>query len=579
MNYLKTATAFTLIISCFMALSDNVLGTCKEDYLLKKWEQAQVSCEIELTNDTSEHKSISVLSQLANVYSHLDNRIKESHYMESVKNHPEFSENLMEQYYWHRRMGQLAFYKTNYDKTVEYFEKDFDIASQLNNKELQSKSFNDLGILYHTTGDYSKALEYYKYSLALKLELNDDYTVANTYSNIGSLLLEIEKPLDSIDYLLNAIKYYEKVAIQKSGKMVTHVYEELSMAYLKSGQDKKAESYINKILVSKPVQKSNEEQFNARLALAKYYNKEGKPEMAQLLLNKANNTEKPMYFLVTSLELAKTELNLNNLEKAKSVALKGLQTAKENEDVFYQFNFNFILSEILEQDNPKMALTYLKDFQLSREEFLQAKYDSKIDTIEYEIKKHKFDRDLLAEQLVNSEKEKRITALTNWVLMGFILLMITLMAWALSVYKKRKEKQEFLEQIKYHKDQLELLNATKLARVQDEKVTVIITKDTFKEALIKAMIEAVDIWNRHTGKNRIDLAEKSKVWTVTIDNGNLRTRSMDKYLSKKNMPANPRWRKVVRTCHFILSDSSLNGADRDLLNNNLNEIMAIIKVL
>ncbi len=93
------------------------------------------------------------------------------------------------------------------------------------------------------------------------------------------------------------------------------------------------------------------------------------------------------------------------------------------------------------------------------------------------------------------------------------------------------------------------------------------------------MVEAVDIWNRHTGKNRLDLAENSKVWTVTNDNGTLRTRSMDKYLSLKNIPANPRWRKVVRTCHFILSDSNLNNTDREILNNNLNQIMQVIKAL
>ena len=198
-----------------MALSENLLGACQEHFLSKQWGKAQLSCQAQLNNDSSEHKSLSVLSKLANIYSRLDDIDKELFYMESVKNHPEFSNNLFEQYYWNRRMGQLAFYKTNYDETGKFFEKTFEIAAKLNNKELQSKSFNDLGVLYNTTGDYSRALEYYKYSLTLKLELDDYYAVANTYSNIGSLLYELEKPLDSIDYLLNAIEYYEKVDIKK----------------------------------------------------------------------------------------------------------------------------------------------------------------------------------------------------------------------------------------------------------------------------------------------------------------------------------------------------------------------------
>ena len=579
MNYQKCGTLLSFLILSFIALSENLSGTCEEHYISKQWLKAQLSCESELNKEDSKQNPLSLLSQLTNIYSRLDNMEKELFYLNAVKNHPEFRTNLLEQYYWYRRMGQLAYYKTNYQDTENFFEKTFEIASALNDKELQSKSFNDLGNLYNITGDYSKALEYYKKSLALKLELTDYYAVANTYSNIGSLLSELEKPLDSIDYLISAIEYYQKVDTKKSAKMITHVYEELSMAYLKSNQNTMAEFYVNKILASNKLRTTNEEQSNARLALAKYYNEQDKPEIAQMLLTKENYSEKPMYFLVTSLELAKTELELKNIEKAKEVALEGLKRAKQSNDIFYQFNFNLILSQIMEIDKPELALSYLKDFQLGREEFLQMKYDSKIDTIEFQIKKHKFDKDLLAEQLVNSEKQKRITTLTNWILIGFLLLMTTFIAWALYIYQKRKEKLVFLEQIKYHTDQLELLNAAAQERDQDQKVTEIITKDTFKETLIKAMVEAIDIWSRHTGKNRIDLAEKSKVWTVTIDNGTLRTRSMDKYLSQKNIPANPRWRKVVRTCHFILSDSSLNSVDRNLLNDNLNKIMKILKEL
>jgi len=93
------------------------------------------------------------------------------------------------------------------------------------------------------------------------------------------------------------------------------------------------------------------------------------------------------------------------------------------------------------------------------------------------------------------------------------------------------------------------------------------------------MIEAVSIWEKHTKTNRVELAEKSKLWTVSIDNGTLRTRSLDKYLSLEKIPLNPRWRNVAGTCHFILADMTLSPKDRSLLNQHLDSIMQNVKML
>lgn len=561
------------------AQNNNNLESCEQYFQQGDWEKAQEFCTIAVNGDATNVQKLNIQINLALIYLNLDNVDKASQSLQSAQNNPAFVDQKLSQYDWNRYQGQLAFLDGQYKKSLDYFTQAFDLSVQLDNEKLKSRSYNDFGVVYDKTGDYSQAIENFQKSLAIKLTLGDDLVSANTLSNIGSLLFELEKYDDSISYALQAIEYYQRVDNDSAQKMITHVHEELSMAYLKTGQDDKAQFYINEIVASNKVRTTNEEQSNANLALAKYYYEEDKPEIARVLLNQAIYTDKPMYFLETSLELAKIELELGNTEKAQNIALEGLKVAKENDDVFYQFNFNHLLSQSMEQDQPLKALSYLKDYQRAREDFLKKKYDSKIDTIEYQIKKHKFDKELLTEQLANSEKQKRIAGLTNLVLMVSLFLMITVMAWLLYIYKKRKQTQEFLAQIKYHKDQFELLNAAQQEQVVDEKATNVITKHDFKEALIKAMVEAVDIWNRHTGKNRIDLAEKSKVWAVTVDNGTLRTRSMDKYLSIKNIPANPRWRKVVRTCHFILSDSSLNTIDRGLLNDNVNKIMDVIKKL
>lgn len=87
----------------------------------------------------------------------------------------------------------------------------------------------------------------------------------------------------------------------------------------------------------------------------------------------------------------------------------------------------------------------------------------------------------------------------------------------------------------------------------------------YREALVKVMQDCHYYWQKVTGESIIDLAEKSRIWSVSIDNGRLRTRSMNRYLSLDKLPANPRWRQVARTAYFVLSKvSSDDEASRSL---------------
>jgi len=68
----------------------------------------------------------------------------------------------------------------------------------------------------------------------------------------------------------------------------------------------------------------------------------------------------------------------------------------------------------------------------------------------------------------------------------------------------------------------------------------------YREALAKVMQDCHYYWQKVTGESIIDLAEKSRIGSVSIDNGRLRTRSMNRYLSLEKLPSNPRWRQVAR---------------------------------
>ena len=96
----------------------------------------------------------------------------------------------------------------------------------------------------------------------------------------------------------------------------------------------------------------------------------------------------------------------------------------------------------------------------------------------------------------------------------------------------------------------------------------------FRRALVELMLAAVDTWERSTGTSRLELAEKSRLWRVTIDDGRLRTRAMERYLSLSKLPRNPRWRDVLRTAYHVLGQCTLEPEARAALQARVDAVLA-----
>lgn len=87
-----------------------------------------------------------------------------------------------------------------------------------------------------------------------------------------------------------------------------------------------------------------------------------------------------------------------------------------------------------------------------------------------------------------------------------------------------------------------------------------------KEAIVSLLRHSLNLWERYTNKGKVELAEQSRCWRVYVDGTTVKTRTFDKYLSARSIPARPRWRAVVRTANFVLANCPLNDDERQLLN-------------
>lgn len=99
-------------------------------------------------------------------------------------------------------------------------------------------------------------------------------------------------------------------------------------------------------------------------------------------------------------------------------------------------------------------------------------------------------------------------------------------------------------------------------------------REGFRRALVELMLAVVENWERSTGSSRLELAEKSRVWRVTVDDGRLRARAMERYLSLSKLPTNPRWRDVLRSAYFVLGHCPLEPAARETLQARLDAVLA-----
>ena len=113
-----------------------------------------------------------------------------------------------------------------------------------------------------------------------------------------------------------------------------------------------------------------------------------------------------------------------------------------------------------------------------------------------------------------------------------------------------------------------------LAAAAGDAVSDAQIRDAFRRTLVELMLALVDIWERNTGTNRLELAEKSRIWRVNIDDGRLRARAMERYLAVSKLPQNPRWRDVLRSAYFVLGQCPMESPTREDLQRRVDAVLA-----
>jgi len=112
------------------------------------------------------------------------------------------------------------------------------------------------------------------------------------------------------------------------------------------------------------------------------------------------------------------------------------------------------------------------------------------------------------------------------------------------------------------------------AEEESEQPEILITSVGIdpNELIVKALRTALISWERYTHKTKADLAEESHCWRVYIDGATAKTRTLDKYLSVKTLPAKPRWRAVIKTANYVLDHCEMSEEDQQELGELIQQV-------
>ncbi|TDR17464.1 hypothetical protein [Marinicella litoralis] len=576
---LFATTAIQASISC----ADAITGG---DYI-----EALPICESEVEKSASteglgQADIIDNWLHLVEIHHELGHTEQESYYLAKIKSHSLFVEHIEYQYQWNRRVGQKYYFLGDYLKADKYLQHGLSLAENEHNPLWLSKSFNDVGLTAYKLNDYVNSLNYFKKSLTLKLTYGDAYQVGKTLNNIALVHMDLEDHALAVDFYEQALNQYLNYAQQPTFdervyQQISHIYEDLSKAHSKIGNATEAQKYAQKIVATFKLKNSPRAQARAMINIGKYHLGLKQYASAQLFFDEAaaihqdNDIELGLEYY---LDAASVKFQNGLVNPAIELAQNGLSQAMTSADSNQVSQFYGLLSRFFRSTDLAKAYEYLQLQQASREQFLKEKYDEDLNNIKHQIEKQKIQHDLINEQLINANKSAKLQQLTHTILIGiigFLILAIVLFAYFLN---KRKERKVLMQSIKHHKQQLFLMqNQSPHLNYENTPVSAAALKQEFKVNLVSTLLDALAIWEKTTGSDRVELAEKSKVWTISIDNGTLRTRSLDKYLDVDKIPENPRWRNVVKTCHFILTCDDLSQEDRCSLEQRLDALLDQIK--
>ncbi|MBQ4822428.1 sensor histidine kinase [Aquimarina sp. MMG016] len=310
----------------------------------------------------------------------------------------------------YRRSGKI-------DDAIEILFKSLEISEKINYKEMISKVKSDLGILYGNKNELDKAIQYFEESIASAY--NDQAIYAN-YLNIGSIYF-FKKDLD------NAEKYFIKAFELTPPEKDPKVSATLSLN-------------IGSVLFEN--KKYNE--------AIEYYEKSRSIADAYGFKDKSINAIAHEALVIDA---------LGNSKKAITMLTEALPKAVEIDELAIQKNIYENLATVYTNaDKHKLANTALVEFHKLKDSINNRKQRKEITELEVKYETAEKEKEILVlkeDQLLKDGEISKQRLLKQSFVIGFIIILIPIVALLIVYYQKLKVKNKYnLQKEESHKQKI-----------------------------------------------------------------------------------------------------------------------------
>lgn len=346
-------------------------------------------------------------------------------------------------------LGIENLFLNRYHKSIEYYEDALSIAEEMQDINLLSEVYGELGIVYKNQGNYAKSLEYYEKTLPLAIEIGDSSWIAACYANIGNVYRRLTKYSRALDYFLKAIRIFEEMGEKRRiaitfmnignlyedqndlNKALDYFQKALTLSFETGDYKRTVECLMNigsihsaggdlelaRKYFMRSMDLSEEKGFTHVLDdtykdLGITWEKEGHYNIAIEYYTKAIRIAESEGDLVNLSEIlgymARVYLLENDLEKAIGYAERSLKAGEETKDPQSLRNAYLYLSRAWEKNgNMNRALAYHKLFAQFKDTIFNAEKYKVIAEMEmkYETEKKEQELTLLAERNENQQLE------------------------------------------------------------------------------------------------------------------------------------------------------------------------------
>ncbi|OHU84278.1 MULTISPECIES: tetratricopeptide repeat protein [Pseudoalteromonas] len=443
-----------------------------------------------------------------------------------------------------RQKGINAYRQRNYIQALEYFHNAQLIAGQLDDLSLSGKSANDLANVYQALGDLDTALTLFLQSYQLAKQLNDTGRQAITLNNLGNVSRDINQLDDAILSFRQA-----HVLHQQAGDITkaNHSLLSLGEVLMKKRQFEKAQTLIYDLVAPLNESGSHAQVSRAYLLLAEIAIAQNDTVQATQWLNAQKHTRQLIQSSNTDQRALLIEAKLKQLEGDHNGAQIILQQGLNAHD---------------QQNSQLTELFYIALIQSQQQ---TQRYRNAVDTLQNYVNMLKNSRSQSeslyqfrlqrANVLNTTSSSSNHDSMITLVCLAFIAgVLIT------TVYFKRR-----VTNSSSSSTDTVVVNANS-KHLDDEQCRIL---------MVEIMTLALSIWEQSIGQSRIELAEQSKVWKVNIDDGRLRVRTFERYLSIKTLPKKPRWRNIIATANHVIQHCDTDHPQLKDLQNKVSQLEEI----